>query len=327
LTESIQKPKQKMDMLTRALKNSNYNDDTLLQECGVRIGSEFPQVEGRVLPTPNLKVGNGEDLLPRDGSWNFNNKVKGIDMVPPLGVFEEGHRFKDAPGSVRVEKMFEDMKPKFRDQDWGKPQFLLCILSKWKNSDVYVLGKKKTLCEDGILNQYFYFFELNVLLKINAKVIISLDSITAFTGILLAIEQSRGIPAVRTVPSIIIGMDVSHGSPGQSDVQSISAVVSSREWPLISKYRACVRTQSPKVEMIDNLYNRASDTDDEGIMRELLKDFESCSGRKPDHIIIFRDGVSESQCNQVLNIELDQMMQACKFKDENWDPKFTVIIA
>lgn len=44
-------------------------------------------------------------------------------------------------------------------------------------------------------------------------------------------------------------------------------VVSSRQWPLISKYRACVRTQSAKVEMIDNLFKQVSEKDDEGIMR------------------------------------------------------------
>ena len=44
-------------------------------------------------------------------------------------------------------------------------------------------------------------------------------------------------------------------------------VVSSRQWPLISKYRASVRTQSPKVEMIDSLFKPVSDKEDEGIMR------------------------------------------------------------
>ncbi|MCL7041183.1 hypothetical protein MKW94_002507 [Papaver nudicaule] len=32
----------------------------------------------------------------------------------------------------------------------------------------------------------------------------------------------------------------------------------------------------------------------------------------------FRDGVRESQFNQVLNIELDQIIKAYKFLDENW---------
>ncbi|CAH2070229.1 unnamed protein product [Thlaspi arvense] len=341
--ESIQKPQEKMNVLTIALKKCNYNDNPMLQECGVTIASDFTQVEGRLLPTPKLKGGNGEDLLPRNGRWNFNRKKLAepatvhkwavvnfsarcnpykINIDYPFhDLIEEDLQFKDAPDSVRVEKMFEQMTP-ILSKD---PNFILCILSERKNSDVYGPWKKKTLVEVGIVNQCIApqrnvndQYLTNVLLKINAK-LGGLNSV-------LAIERSRGIPSVMRVPTIIIGMDVSHGSPN-SDEPSVSAVVSSREWPLISKYRAFVRTQSPKVEMIDNLFNRVSDKDDDGIMRELLFDFQTCSGRKPDHIIIFRDGVSESQFNQVLNIELDQMMQACKFLDEKWDPKFTVIIA
>ena len=110
---------------------------------------------------------------------------------------------------------------------------------------------------------------------------------------MLAAEISPSIPMVSKVPTMILGMDVSHGSPGQSDVPSIAAVgsfidvaylysqffkefhfirllcqvVSSRQWPSISHYRASVRTQSPKVEMIDNIFKKVSDTDDDGIMR------------------------------------------------------------
>ncbi|CAE6113379.1 unnamed protein product [Arabidopsis arenosa] len=355
--ESRQNPHQRMEVLTRALKNSNYNDDPMLQECGVRIGSDFTQVEGRLLPTPKLKAGNEQDIYPKNGRWNFNNKIifesatvtrwavvnfsarcdprkivrdlircgnmKGINVDPPHKVvFEEDPQFKDAPGSVRVEKMFERLESTLGDVP---PNFLLCILEK-KNSDVYGPWKKKNLVQVGIVNQCIAppqnvndHYLSNVLLKINAK-LGGLNSV-------LDMERSQAMPLVMKVPTIIIGMDVSHGSPGQSDAPSIAAVVSSREWPLISKYRACVRTQSRKVEMIDNLFKPVSDKDDEGIMRELLLDFYSSSAVKPNHIIIFRDGVSESQFNQVLNIELDQMKQACKFLEEKWVPKFTVIIA
>lgn len=41
---------------------------------------------------------------------------------------------------------------------------------------------------------------------------------------MLGVEHSPSIPIVSKVPTLILGMDVSHGSPGQSDVPSIAAV-------------------------------------------------------------------------------------------------------
>lgn len=41
---------------------------------------------------------------------------------------------------------------------------------------------------------------------------------------MLAGEISPSIPVVSKSPTLILGMDVSHGSPGQSDIPSIAAV-------------------------------------------------------------------------------------------------------
>ncbi|KAL1817283.1 hypothetical protein DCAR_0521706 [Daucus carota subsp. sativus] len=354
--KSRQKPQDRMKTLTNALRINNYADEPLLRACGVSVSNNFTQVEGRILAAPRLRVGNGEDFFPRNGRWNFNNKklvepttidrwavvnfsarcniqglitdlikcggLKGINIARPFDVFEENPQHRRAPPLVRVEKMFESMMSKLP----GAPQFLLCLLPERKNSLLYGPWKRKNLAEYGIVTQCIAptrvndQYLTNVLLKINAK----LGGLNSK----LCIENSPSIPLVSKVPTIILGMDVSHGSPGQSDVPSIAAVVSSRHWPLISKYRASVRTQSPKVEMIDSLFKKVADDKDDGIMRELLLDFYTSSGkRKPDQIIIFRDGVSESQFNQVLNVELNQIIEACKFLDEKWCPKFTVIIA
>ncbi|KAI3746305.1 hypothetical protein L6452_08732 [Arctium lappa] len=59
----------------------------------------------------------------------------------------------------------------------------------------------------------------------------------------------------------------SHGSPGRADVPSIVAVVGSRNWPLVSRYRASVRTQSARVEMIYGLFKPVSNYKDEGMIR------------------------------------------------------------
>ncbi|KAG6769014.1 hypothetical protein POTOM_024629 [Populus tomentosa] len=355
---NVGKPKRPTYIPVEVMKSNNYAAEPLLRSCGITISSQFTQVQGRVLTAPKLKAGNGEDVIPRNGRWNFNHKkffepskienwavvnfsarcdvrglvrdlirfgeMKGILISDPVDVVEENGQFRRAPPLVRVEKMFEQIQKAFPN---APPRFLVCLLPDRKNSDIYGPWKRKNLAEYGIFNQCLAptrvneQYILNVLLKINAK----LGGLNS----LLAMEQSRNIPFVSKVPTIIFGMDVSHGSPGQSDMPSIAAVVSSRNWPLLSRYRASVRSQSPKVEMVDSLFTLTPDKkDDSGIVRELLLDYYRSSGQtKPAQIIIFRDGVSESQFNQVLNIELDQIIEACKFLDESWSPKFTVIVA
>ncbi|XP_037412673.1 protein argonaute 4A isoform X1 [Triticum dicoccoides] len=353
--KSRQKPQERMSVLSDVLKRSSYDTEPMLKACGISIAQGFTQVSGRVLQAPKLKAGNGEDIFTRNGRWNFNNKrlaracvvdrwavvnfsarcntmnlvndlikcggMKGITVEKPHIVIEENGSMRRAPAPKRVEDMFEQVKSKLP----GAPKFLLCILAERKNSDVYGPWKRKCLADFGIVTQCVAptrvndQYLTNVLLKINAKL--------GGMNSLLQIEMSPSIPLVSKVPTLILGMDVSHGSPGQSDIPSIAAVVGSREWPLVSKYRASVRSQSPKLEMIDSLF-KPQGTDDDGLVRECLIDFYTSSGkRKPDQIIIFRDGVSESQFNQVLNIELDQIIEACKFLDENWNPKFTLIVA
>ncbi|KAM0859754.1 hypothetical protein ACQ4PT_046986 [Festuca glaucescens] len=137
-------------------------------------------------------------------------------------------------------------------------------------------------------------------------------------------EINKVIPLVSTISTIIFGMDVSHDSPGRSDVPSVAAVVSSLEWPDISKYRASVCTQAPRLETIDNLFKQVGD-DDQGLIRaSLLEFYKSSGGKKPEQIVIFRDGVGESQFDDVLNTELAEII---KFLDDKWLPKFTVIVA
>ena len=43
-----------MLFILKGLKKSNYNADLVLQESGVSIGSNFTQVEGRILPAPRV---------------------------------------------------------------------------------------------------------------------------------------------------------------------------------------------------------------------------------------------------------------------------------
>ncbi|XP_059664101.1 protein argonaute 16-like [Cornus florida] len=354
--KSRQKPQERMRVVTDAVRTHRYEDDPILAACGISIEKQLTQVDGRVLEAPKLKVGSGQDCFPRNGRWNYNNKQlfhtipirswavvnfsarcdtshvsrelincgrnKGIQIERPEMLIEEEQHCRRKSPNERVEKMFEQLKAKLSKT----PHFILCVLPERKNSDIYGPWKKKCLCDFGIVTQCMSPIKINdqyltnLLLKINSKI--------GGVNSLLANERPSRIPMIKDTPTMILGMDVSHGSPGRSDVPSIAAVVGSLSWPHVSRYRAVVRTQPSKVEMIESLFKPLANGEDDGIMRELLMDFyDTSNGRKPTQIIVFRDGVSESQFNQVLDNELDQMTKAYLHLDGSDIPKFTVIVA
>ncbi|KAF3553046.1 hypothetical protein F2Q69_00016995 [Brassica cretica] len=239
--KSRQKPQEMMNVLSKALKVSNYDTEPLLRSCGISISSNFTQVEGRVVQwgctvsaqwSLEFQQQGAQFVEPTEiDKWEVANVrqlvddliriggSKGIEIAAPFDVFEEGHQFPFYPPLIRVEKMFEEIQSKLP----GAPQFLLCLIPERKNCNIYYS-------------------------------MLSVERTPAFTTV------------ISKVQTIILGMDVSHGSPGQSDVPSIAAVVSSRQWPLVSKYRASVRTQPSKAEMIESLVKK-NGTEDDGIIK------------------------------------------------------------
>lgn len=366
--QSRQPPEERMGVLQEAMKANDYNSDPLLRACNINVDTQLMAIDGRILEPPKLKFGQGSnEEVPQRGRWNFNNKTmhqpaevkswvvvnftrsqenecrriaddlqrccerKGLKFERVGQIFCEHPSNSRANPVDRVDRMLDQMKSRLSQP----PVFLLCLLPERKTSDLYGPWKKKFLSDNGVVNQCIVpsrkmndQFYTNVALKINAKVG-GLNSV-------LSLEYSTSIPGISKVPTIIFGMDVSHGSPGHGDTPSIAAVVSSREWPLISKYKASVRTQSRKVEMIEALYKPRPSEDgkmtDAGMINELLLDFyrtckPSSSGRKPLQMVIFRDGVSESQFDQVLNNELQAILKACNHIENGYRPKVTLIIA
>ncbi|KAF5769510.1 putative Piwi domain, ribonuclease H-like superfamily [Helianthus annuus] len=216
------------------------------------------------------------------------SKAKGIDLREPYTVIQENQQSSRNPAPVRVELMFEEIQQKLP----GPPRFLLCILPERKNSDIYGPWKRKCLVDHGIVTQCMAptciddQYLTNLLLKINAKM--------GGLNTLLSVECLQSIPFVSSIPTMIFGMVLSHSG---SDVPSTAAIVSSRKWPLICRYRASARAQSARVETIDGLFEPVSPERDEGMIRELLEDFYQSTSK------------------------------ACRFiRDDYWDPKFTVIV-
>ncbi|KAF2284876.1 hypothetical protein GH714_031781 [Hevea brasiliensis] len=203
--KNLDKAFDRMRTVTDALINYHYDDDSVLSACGVSIEKQLMQ----------LKVGNSEDCFPRNGRWNFNNKT--------LWKSTSIERWAVVNFSARCDtsQISRDLINCGRRKgiQIGRPYTLIEEDPQSRRGP----WKKKCLSDFGIVTQCISPFKINdqyltnVLLKINSK----LGGINS----LLAIEDSRHIPLIKDTPTIILGMDVSHGSPGRSDIPSVAAVM------------------------------------------------------------------------------------------------------
>lgn len=75
----------------------------------------------------------------------------------------------------------------------------------------------------------FYPFNLSIVLQLGG-----LNS-------LLGVESSPSLPIVSKAPTLILGMDVSHGSPGQTDIPSIAAVSDNKFLFVLDEYNLFIQ--------------------------------------------------------------------------------------
>lgn len=85
------------------------------------------------------------------------------------------------------------------------------------------------------------------------------------------------------------------------------------------RYNITWRLQGKSKEMIEDF---------QSIMKEHLEFFKEKNGKLPEKIFYYRDGVSESQFDQVMAIEWNDMLQACRAIEPNYEKrvKMTIVV-
>ena len=176
----------------------------------------------------------------------------------------------------------------------ARPQLLVFMLGG-KVSFEYMRIKKSADCRFGVVSQCMQNAHVmksqgqyisNVLMKVNAK----LGGSTARVG-------GKGNTGHFKVPTLIIGADVSHASPGSLQ-PSMAAVTCSMD-VLGLRYAAACESNGHRVEMITrfNMLDMLSP-----LFREWMANVGG--GKLPRHVMYFRDGVSEGQFQHVLQQEI-----------------------
>jgi len=147
-------------------------------------------------------------------------------------------------------------------------------------------------------------FHFNVMLKVNAKLggtnhtLVSRQASRAgaaapSSGGLFQ-HPPQSLSWIFDKPCMLLGIDVSHPELG-SKKDSAAAVVASMDG-MCSQYAAYLTVQNANEEMVTSL---------EDAMVHLLKLFQNKNGGKlPETIILYRDGVSDGQFDQVIRLEI-----------------------
>ncbi|KAK1831263.1 hypothetical protein QBC39DRAFT_96706 [Podospora conica] len=355
---AVQRPGPRKDQIQKCVDNLGWDKDRHLKSFGLVIDPAMPMVPSKLLNPPKLQFGKNRFIEPRfTGRWDLRGGVNFIEPNKTplkswgLAIFDHSIPIKDAEGwakkfvlayrahggTVAGEPIIEEVNvtnaPKnvvltqvkaFAERVYNKskqPPQLLFFAVKAKVAHPYELLKNIADTQMGVPSQVVLGnnirkgneqYTSNVCLKVNAKL-----GGTTCRPVPTGTINPKSAPLVppRTA---MIGVDVSHGSPGSNNASLASLCLSMDKD--CAFYTGAVQTNGYRVEILtpENVH---------GMLSPLVKQWiQRNSASTMDNVFYFRDGVSEGQFAHVIDYELAEMRKVFKTITGKV-PKITVIVA
>lgn len=356
---AVTPPDTRMQAIMTGKSWLDWDNDPVCKSFGLKVSSEMIKTNARILPSPGIEFGPGTKVEQpgTKGRWDLRGKKFhtpnpgeplsrwGIGVFPGRTQFtkpqidqfatdfarayrDHGGRVDKSPPHIMIlpadpGPAVEALHTQTGNAKKGRPQILIFLVHD-KNAFHYMRIKKSCDCRYGVVSQVMQLQQVlkgnsqyysNVLMKVNAK---------------LGGSTSKAVPARTsgfksfTKPTMFIGADVSHASPGSEQASMAALTVS---WDKFGgRYAAGCQTNGKRVEMITENNFRT-------ILGPLVQQWQSevGGGRLPEHVIYIRDGVSEGQFQSVIQEELPAIRlviaQAAKNAGLTWKGEITVIIA
>ncbi|KAJ3403223.1 eukaryotic translation initiation factor 2C, 3 [Chytriomyces hyalinus] len=309
----------------------------LVKPWGLNVSKELRMVDARVLSAPVVTGGRNSTITPCDGGLDYlhAHNFKFFHGIPleawSIAVFGNDRNInmkavedlfsKQLPmecqkrGNAITARRFTDVLI-FQDHnaveatlleanrvalfeagkdpssaEYGCAQLIFCIYER--KGDIYDQVKHLSETKLGLMTQGLLATKLfkksfvgkgvptNLALKVNAKI----------GGINTTVDGRylNKLSQWGTIPTMILGADLSHPPAGAKEGLSVAAVVASMDCAFVT-YRALERIQGGRVDSI---------TDLKGMVIEHAKQFHAINGCLPRRFILYRDGVSEGQLQEV----------------------------
>ncbi|KAJ3047025.1 Eukaryotic translation initiation factor 2C [Rhizophlyctis rosea] len=340
------------EMVGQAQSGRRTNE--YLTAFGVQVADKPTDINTRILAPPTIfyhESSRENQLRPRDGTWNLrdkkvaassehithqplrfwsvlvlNIKLEMIKRIVENFVVELVRTCRNTGmeiansypvvrdnngGSVEeaMRRAYEEAK-----RDRGTPQMILVVLpdtgqtlyAEVKRISDTVLGIPTQCVQRAKIMKPNVQYCANVCLKMNAK----LGGYNSFLG---SIRGAPQLPFLTEKPTIVIGIDVTHPAAFDTSRPTIAAMVGSLDH-FCANFASVTRIQRapPGLQRQDHIKEIVSMT------KELLK--------KPERVLVYRDGVSDGQFETVLHHEVAGMREACNQMEAGYRPTITYVV-
>lgn len=352
---AVAPPAKRKEAIEKGKALLDWQNDPCLKQYNMQIDRNHIITQARLLPPPGIEFGGKKVEQPGTrGRWDLRGKkffAKNPNQLKSWGIgFFTG---RVTPDRAQIEKFAQDFIKAYRGHggdvanaqphmmplptDIGtaieqlfnqtgnkfqsRPQ-LLIILVQDKNSFNYLRIKKSADCRFGVVSQVMQIQQVlkgnsqyysNVLMKVNAKLGGCTSKVKPAGG--------SGFKGTFGGPTMFIGADVSHASPGSLESSMAALTVSFDRHA--GRYAAGCQTNGHRVEMI-------SEQNMKSILTPLIGQWMSAvgGGSLPSQIYYMRDGVSEGQFSHVLQQEVPHIKGVLRdISGKPWGGKLTVIVA
>ncbi|XP_052848375.1 protein argonaute-2-like isoform X1 [Drosophila gunungcola] len=304
------------------MKYFEHNNDPSISRFGIKIAADFIMVSTRTLNPPQVEYHGKTFCQARNGSWSMGNmqfletKPKahkwailyfntGMALYNKVSVFEKLVLAQSESMNIKLEARasIEGYKNKLELDNWfGVLKSKNCdlafvIFPNAENTYDYI--KQRTELHHGLLTQCIKQTTFdqrltsqtiaNILLKVNSKL----------NGINHKLQDNPLLKSLKN--AMYLGADVTHPSPDQREIPSVVGVAASHD-PYGASYNMQYRLQRSALEEIKDM---------ESITMEHLRVYRQYRKTYPEHILYYRDGVSDGQFPKIKDEELRGINAAC----------------
>ena len=352
-------PKERLNEVYGLQKAIVEQSSTFMTEFGIQAESTPLRALGKLCATPSLLYGN-QTVKPTagQGSWNPGQLLSKPAQIAVWYMINLDSKYDDVSFRKFADGLYKKGKqlgltiqqpPVCKSLKYEGESTVDMIFERTKQASIvvwivgqdlesFLYGKIKSKVETGDTGENYAVSQF-----IRSETARKLNNVT-FGNIMIKINVKLGgnnqlldtqkVPLIlrKDCKTMIIGADVTHHTPAdrtESYVSgpcrleySIAALVGTTDDTFFNYYTATRVQLKEKLEMITQFGE---------MFEEVLRYYFENNQTLPEHIIYYRDGVSEGQFNSVRDEEYRQMRDLFSnslelFGVENYEPKVVIVI-